>query len=195
MGGIIYKIVMNKKIIIGLVGETGSGKDTVANHIHKKYGIELLRFGNPLKKTLKFFTDQVSKEDSNWLYGILSNRFGEDVLHNAVRREIKNSKERIICVNGLRMPKDEDFIRSFENNVIIYITADQKLRWKRSVDRAEKSDDKQSFEDFKKFEETAKTERAIKNIGYRAEFKIDNKGSLNDLLTNTNDIINKLIKK
>ncbi len=186
---------MNKKIIIGLVGETGSGKDTVANYIQKKYGIELLRFGNPLKKTLRFFTNQVSKEDSNWLYGVLSARFGEDVLHDAVRREIEDSKEEIICVNGLRMPKDENFIRSFENNVIIYITADQKLRWERSVKRAEKSDDEQTFEEFKKFEETAKTEKAIKGIGSRAEFEIDNAGSLEDLLANTDRIIKEIVKR
>lgn len=185
---------MSKKIIIGLVGETGSGKDTVANHIHKKYGIELLRFGSPLKKTLRFFVDQVSKEDSNWLYGVLSKRFGENVLHNALKKEIENSEDKIICVNGLRMPKDEDFIRSFENNAIIYITADQKLRWQRSVERAEKSDDKQSFEDFKKFEETAETEKAIKGIGSRADFKVDNMGSLDDLLNNTDNLIEEIVK-
>ena len=186
---------MDKKIIIGLVGETGSGKDTVANHIYEKYGIELLRFGDPLKKTLRLFRNEVSKEDSNWLFSTLSERFGKDVLHHALRNEIKNSDQEVICVNGLRMPIDEQFIRSFDNNVIIYVTADQELRWKRSVERAEKSDDVQSFEAFKKFEATAKTEKAVKDIGSHADYVIDNGGSLEDLLKNTDKIIEEITKK
>ncbi len=184
---------MDNKVIIGLVGETGSGKDTVANHIHKRYGVPLLRFADPLKKTLSLLMEKPSKEDHAWLYGALKERFGEDVLHNALRRQIAVSGEKILCVNGLRMPKDEEFIRSFPKNYILYITADQRLRWERTVSRGEKSDDNQSFEEFAKFEATAETEKAVGRIGSRADFVVVNNGTLDELLSQVNSIMEKII--
>lgn len=181
------------KLIIGLVGETGSGKDTVANHINKKYDVTLRRFASPLKKTLRFFTKKASKDDNAWLYGVLKERFGEDVLHEALRKEINHLERDVICVNGLRMPKDEEFIRSFPNSVIIYVTADQHLRWERTLNRGEKSDDNKPFEDFQEFEATAETEKAVPEIGARAEHKIQNAGTLDDLLSATNDIMDQLL--
>lgn len=186
---------MEDKIIIGLVGETGSGKDTVANHIHKKYDITLRRFASPLKKTLRFFVNKASKADHSWLYGVLKERFGEDVLHNALRKEIRTLDRDVICVNGLRMPRDEEFIRSFPHNAIIYVTADQKLRWKRTVNRGEKADDNQSFEDFQAFEASAETEKAVPQIGARADYTINNTGTLDDLLNDADKIIDEILEK
>jgi len=36
--------------IIGICGDIGSGKDTVANHLHEKYGFEIYSFANRLKE-------------------------------------------------------------------------------------------------------------------------------------------------
>lgn len=180
-------------IIIGLVGETGSGKDTVANHIHKRFGLPLRRFARPLKKTLSFFLEKPSKADHSWLYDVLKERFGENVLHNALRKEIYNLNAKAIVVNGLRMPKDEEFIRSFDHNYIIYVTADQKLRWERTRGRGEKTDDDQPFEAFQEFEATAETERAVAGIGARADFTIQNATSLDDLLTQVNTVMEEIL--
>ncbi len=182
------------KIIIGLVGETGSGKDTVAHYLKRRYDVQLLRFSQPLKKTLDLFFNKSSKEDQSWLYTVFKERFGEDVLHQGVRRYVEQH-DGIMCVNGMRMMKDLDFVRSFKNNYIIYVTADQELRWQRVVGRGEKSDDKQSLEDFKKFESTAETEKNIPAIGAQADFTIKNDGSMDELLWQVDDAMKEILKK
>ncbi len=182
------------KIIIGLVGETGSGKDTVAHYLKRRYDVQLLRFSQPLKKTLDLFFNKSSKEDQSWLYSVFKERFGEDVLHQGVRRYVEQH-DGIMCVNGMRMMKDLDFIRSFKNNYIIYVTADQELRWQRVVGRGEKSDDKQSLEDFKKFESTAETEKNIPAIGAQADFTIKNDGSMDELLWQVDDAMKEILKR
>lgn len=182
-----------EKIILGLVGETGSGKDTVAHYLDRRYNVELLRFSRPLKKTLDLFFEQSSKEDQAWLYLVFKERFGEDVLHKGVARYIAQH-DGIMCVNGMRMMMDLDFIRSFENNYIIYVTADQKLRWQRAVNRGEKSDDDQTFEAFQKFEAAAETEQAIPAIGKNADFVVRNEGTMDELLWQVDDVMKTILK-
>ncbi len=177
--------------IIGLVGETGSGKDTVAEYLREAYGAELTRFSDPIKKSLRLFCDNPSKADQAWLYLAFKERFGEDVLHNALARHIKGIDNDLIVVNGLRMPVDEKFVHSLPNSIILYVTADQKLRWKRTTMRYEKDDDNQSFEAFKKFEATTETERHVPEIGKRADEVIHNDGTLEELLEKVDVIMRK----
>ena len=182
------------KIIIGLVGETGSGKDTVAHYLKRRYDVQLLRFSLPLKKTLDLFFNKSSKEDQSWLYSTFKERFGEDVLHQGVKRYVEQH-DGLMCVNGMRMMKDLDFIRSFKNNYIMYVTADQKLRWERVVGRGEKSDDNQTLEQFKEFEATAETEKNIPVIGAQADFVIKNDGTMDELLWQVDDAMKEILKK
>ncbi len=169
-------------LVIGLVGETGSGKDTVADYLRDTYGAELTRLSDPIKKSLRHFFDAPSKADQAWLYGVFKERFGENALHQALRRHIAQTSSPVVVVNGLRMPIDEDFVRALPHSVILYVTADQKLRWERTVARYEKSDDNQSLESFVHFEATAETERHVPAIGARADVVIHNDGTLEELL-------------
>ncbi len=175
---------MNREtLVIGLVGETGSGKDTVADYLRDTYGAELTRLSDPIKKSLRHFFDAPSKADQAWLYSVFKERFGEDVLHQALRHHIAHIQSPVVVINGLRMPVDEDFVRALPNSVILYITANQKLRWERTVARYEKSDDNQSLESFVHFEATAETERHVPAIGARADVTIHNDGTLEKLLS------------
>ncbi len=182
------------KIIIGLVGETGSGKDTVAHYLKRRYDVQLLRFSLPLKKTLNLFFNKSSKKDQAWLYSTFKKRFGEDVLHQGVRRYVQQH-DGLMCVNGMRMLKDFDFIKSFDNSYIIYVTAEQELRWKRVTSRGEKSDDRQSLEDFQNFESETETEKNIPEIGSKADFTVKNDGTMDDLLWQVDDAMKEILTK
>ncbi len=184
----------NDKIVIGLAGETGSGKDTVAHYLKRRYDVDLLRFSMPLKKTLNLFFEQSSKEDQSWLYSKFKERFGEDVLHRGVARYVEQHNG-IMCVNGMRMMMDLKFIRSFEHNYVLYVTADQELRWKRVTSRGEKSDDNQTLKEFQKFEAEAETEKNIPKIGAESDFIITNDGSMDDLLWQVDDAMKEILKK
>lgn len=175
---------MNKEtLVIGLVGETGSGKDTVADYLRDAYGAELTRFSDPIKKSLHLFYDNPSKADQAWMYLAFKKRFGEDALHKALARHIEKTESNLVIVNGLRMPVDETFVHGINGSSIVYVTADQKLRWKRTIARYEKADDNQSLETFVQFEATTETERHVPAIGARADITISNEGTLEELLT------------
>jgi dephospho-CoA kinase len=181
-----------RKLIIGLVGETGSGKDTVAKYLNEKYGAKLMRFADPIKETLNIFFDKSSKQDQQWLFTEFKKRFGGNVLGMALRKKIERN-DGLIVVNGLRMLEDYGFIKSFSDSVILYITADQKLRWERVAGRGEKSDDNIDLEKFQEIER-AETEIHIPELGSRAEFVIKNEKDLAYLLSETDRVMGKIMQ-
>jgi len=166
-----------KKIIIGLVGETGAGKGAFVSYLQKKLKSKnffKLRFSDALSQALLIFFDEVKKQDQQWLGAVLREKFGQDVLAKSIEKKIKNIKNGLILVDGIRLKEEEDMIRK-NGGKIVYITAPSKIRWQRLGKRGEKKDDKVSFNKFLKIEQ-AITERHIKEIGNRADYRIDNSG-------------------
>lgn len=183
---------MERKIILGLLGETGSGKDTVANYLAEKYGAKLMRFADPIKEALGIFFEKSSKQDQQWLSIEFSKRFGRDVLGKALRKKVENT-DGLVVINGVRMPTDFDFVKSFDNSYLLYVTAGQKLRWERVASRHEKSDDNVSWEKFQEIER-AETEVHIPEIGNRADFTIRNEKDLNFLLSSLDEIMGRILQ-
>ena len=180
-----------KKKIIGLVGETGSGKDAFCRIAEKNFSSVLsLRFSKALTTILGLFFDEVKKEDQQWLANKLRDRFGEDILMKAVAKKIETAEEELIIVNGARVKEEIDFIRQIGGK-IIYITAGSEARWKRIQERGEKKDDNVPYEKFLEID-NGRTETQIKEIGKMADFAIENGKDLNYLEEEIEKLIEKL---
>lgn len=182
----------SKRMVIGLVGETGSGKDTVARYLKTRYGAHLLRFADPIKETLSLYFERFSKDDQQWLAMLLKERFGKDILGKALRPHI-DAAEGLVSINGLRFPEDFDFVKTFSPSFVLYVTAPQKLRWERAHMRGEKSDDQEDFDYFQKLE-LVPTEIHIPEIGAQADFTIVNDQGLTELLAATDAVMEKILK-
>ncbi len=180
------------KIIIGLTGETGAGKDEFCGYLKKSYkNVFCFRFSQPLTEALGIFFDRVKKEDQQWLASCLRERFGNNILGLAVKRKIENIKKGIIILNGVRAPEELRMIKKLGGK-IIYITAESKIRWQRIGKRGEKKDDKIPYKKFLQMEK-AKTEILISKIGQKADFKIENNGSKKHFYQEIKKIIKRII--
>lgn len=179
------------KKIIGLVGETGSGKDTFCDYLKRvRKDVFVFRFSQPLTEALKIFFDEVKKEDQQWLAKVLRQRFGNNILGEAIVKKIKNIKRGTIILNGVRVWEEFKMIKKLGGK-IIYITADSKIRWQRVTRRGEKKDDKTSYQKFLKMEKAA-SEILIPQIGKKADFKIENNGSIKDFHQKIESILEKI---
>lgn len=187
-------MINKKRIVIGLVGATGSGKDTVADYLEEHHGVKKMRFADPLKETLAIYFDKFSKEDQGWLAVQFRNRFGDDILSRALRKRIDEG-EGVIMVNGVRFWEDFHFIKSYTNSYIIFIDVDQELRWKRTTSRGEKSDDAMSFEQFKETEKHMETEKYVPELGAKADFVIKNDKDLEHLMKETDRVMKEIKEK
>lgn len=185
----------NKKIIIGLVGEIASGKDTVADYLAKKYQAQTISFSQPLRDILdRLYLPQTRINMAN--LGIaLRNKFGQDILARVIAEEIKASHKKIICLPNIRLESDMVYIKKFKYFILVKVETEAKTRYQRIIKRAQNPDDKTKT--WKQFVKDAKipTETKIRKIGQRAKYSIDNNSGYNHLYSQIDVLIAKILKK
>jgi dephospho-CoA kinase len=178
-----------QRIIIGLVGEKLAGKDTVANYLVEKHGAFHVRFTHILDEILNSLNLPISRQNEIDLGLGLRKIFDERVLGTAVIKRIQSSQINMVVVNGIRMDEMEEIKKL--GATIVYVTASPKIRYDRYMQRHEKTDDGVlPYEQFMEQDKTP-TEVGIPALGAKADFKIENEGSLEELYRKVDDIINK----
>lgn len=177
-------------MIIGLVGEKLAGKDTAANYLVGKHNASHFRFTHILDAILEELNLEISRKNEIDLGLGLRKVFGDHVLVNALEQRVKRSLSSYRVVNGIRMD-EMDVVKSWGAK-IIYITAPIKMRFDRYMLRHEKADDAvMGFEAFEK-QEKDPTELAIPELGKKADFRIDNVGSLDELYKKVDEVLKNL---
>jgi len=182
-----------KKIIIGLVGQRGSGKGTAANYLKAKYKVKVRTFSHVLSEILVLLERPGTRENLQNLAIDLRGRFGQDVLVPPLKKFIRQSCAKIVAVDGLRVWEEVKMLRSFKDNLLIYVAAPAKIRF----ERLKKSGGKAGREgvNFKEFLrlDRRETELLIKKIGKKSDVVIDNIGTIKDLHKKIDEIITKRI--
>ncbi|MES2436568.1 MAG: hypothetical protein V4519_01005 [Patescibacteria group bacterium] len=165
------------KIFIGLVGEKGSGKDTFAEclqHCTNDYRIKRVRSSDILGETLDMWHLPKTRHNLQHVAIVMDEGFGKGTLTNALRTRIEQMDADIVVFDAVRWMSDLEMVRSFPCNFLVYITADSKTRYDRTVKRKEKvGEATTSFEEFVQ-DELISTETDIPKIGAQADIKIEN---------------------
>lgn len=170
-----------QKIIIGLVGEIASGKDTVAKYLQKKYGSQTISFSQPLRDILDIMDLPQTRENMAWLGNDLRQRFGQDILAKAITGQVKKSKNKIICLPNVRLPQDITYLKKLPGFHLVHIDTEPKIRYKRLIKRSQNPDDKSKT--WAQFLRDAKlpTETKIRKLARQADWRLDNNGATTDL--------------
>lgn len=167
------------KICIGIVGENGAGKSTVAQGVMARLELrsQIIRFSDILLETLELWGISPTRQNLQILPQIMAQAYGLGSLTKAVAKRIQNCNKEVIIVEGVRWLVDEKLIYSFDPNLMVYVTAPREKRYKRLIGRKEKKGEEfMTWEQFLK-EDSAPNEVYIPSIGSRAKFKIVNDGS------------------
>ena len=178
------------KIIIGLTGRIASGKDTIGKYLSEEYSAQKIRFSTLLRDILEIIDLPDSRENMQDLSTILRKRFGENILAKAMMKLAKNTNNNLIVIDGVRRITDVENFKKLKKFFLIYIDVRQDNRYQRATARNENpGDDTLSREKFNK-RDLAETEVQIESLKEKADFVIDNNGSL----TETHEQIKKYIK-
>lgn len=164
------------KLVVGMVGENGAGKSTFAKSL-----IDLL--GSKNCKIVK--SSDILIETLN-LWGIPSTRINlqklaqamveikPGALTDAVRNRIKTIHADVVIFDGVRWFSDEDLIRSYSRNLLVYVTASPEVRFNRLKNRNEKIGENNLTRERFALEEKMPTELQVPEIGSRADITINN---------------------
>ncbi|MEK7167395.1 MAG: AAA family ATPase [Patescibacteria group bacterium] len=183
----------NSKIIIGLVGEIASGKDTVAAYLKKKYKSETISFSQPLRNILDVLFLSQTRESMSWLGTILRGRFGQNLLAKVITQKAEKSKSRIVVIPNVRLPQDIVFLKRLPHFVLVGIDTNPKIRYQRLTKRRQNADDKNKT--WKQFLKDAKlpTETKIRKLIKKSRIILDNNGDFKDLYLQVEKMLKKYV--
>jgi len=179
------------KLILGFVGPLASGKEVSKKYLEKRYGASSYRFSTPLRDILDRLYLPISRKNMQNLSLDLRNRFGGEVLAKVIAEDAKNDSNEIIVIDGVRRLDDIVHLQNLPGFFLISIDAEQKMRYKRMLARNENAGDKdKSFNDFLA-DSQREAELEIPSIMAKAEYRLNNNGSFEELYQQIDKIIEK----
>lgn len=182
-------------IIIGLTGLPASGKGRATSYIVNKYQASRHGFSDSLRDVVRRLKIEENRDNLQKLSIILRQQFGEDLLAKAMAEDIKHDTHDYVIAEGVRREADIIYLKELKGFHLISIEADIKIRYERLKNRAQNTDDDgKTFEEFLKDHEK-ETELLIPSLMAKAEFKIDNNGTEEELEKQIDQIINQIQNK
>lgn len=175
------------KVVIGITGEQGAGKEEFWKAICKvsrENGVyDYARYSTSvfLRKMLEDKGMPWDRDSITMLVASLETDNGEGAVMRMMLESVRGEKPTIRLIDSIRMLPDETALRVESYNILLYITADQKIRFDRVKKRGEKPGEKDlTWEKFME-QELSLTEKHIPDIGSRADWKIMNDGTVEEL--------------
>lgn len=169
------------KLVIGLVGEIGSGKGTLFTLLKDQVptlAVVRIGFSDIIRETLVLWELPNTRENLQKLPQAMDQFYGAGSLSYAIKKRIDSKKEDIVILDGIRWQTDVAMLRNFPKNILVYITARPETRFSRLCARSQNFDDATlCWETFLE-QELAPNEIQIRQIGSQADYKIENIGDL-----------------
>ncbi len=160
--------------IIGLVGQSGCGKGTVADILTQQYGAAYSRFSAVLGDILTRLHIEHSRPNFTKLSNALRASFGEDVLSYAIEKDAVLSPNPLVVIDGIRRPEDIVALEPLPLFKLVSIEVPAELRYERMKKRGEKSGEQHmTWQEFVA-QDNAATEVTIPLVMERAWKHIDN---------------------
>ena len=180
------------KLILGLVGEIASGKDTVAAYLKKNYRSETVSFSQPIRDILdRLYLPQTRTNMSELGIG-LRQTFGQDLLSKVIAEEVKNSQQKIVSLPNVRLASDLIYLKKLPGFYLIHIDTEQKTRFQRLKKRTQNADDQnKTWPEFLR-DSRLPTETKIRHLAKKARYQLDNNGSFSQLYRQINELIKKI---
>lgn len=128
------------KLIIGITGQLGAGKDTVAQFLERR-GFFHIRLSDLLREEFRRRgIGTFTRKDLQDIGDEMRAKFGGDVLARRALERASQSQTEKIVLSSIRNPVEIEYLRNHSNFHLFGLVASKEIRFKRKLD-SERSDD------------------------------------------------------
>jgi len=186
------------KIVVGLTGTMGSGKETVMEALTHKFNCYIVTLSSIIRAELEKKKKAFDRKTLQDMGNELRQKYGSGILAKLAVDYLPRDKEMIV-INGIRNIGEIDYLKKTFGNkfVLIAVNASQEIRWQRVQSRIRSTDPK-TWEEFVILDERDRGIREplygqqIDRCAEGADFVISNNGSVEELQNKINGVIEKL---
>jgi dephospho-CoA kinase len=172
------------KLVIGIVGPPLAGKETCADLlanllVNDGYLVSRHTFSDILRETLDLWDIPHGRNNEQKMAIIMNaeSGFKDGALGRAMRKRLMEDTSDVAVLDGVRWISDEKMIRSLGDEgiktILIYISADAKVRYERMLSRDRAGEGSTSWEEFER-QGKMENEIHIEDICTRAELVLHN---------------------
>ena len=184
------------KLILGVAGTIGAGKDICTDHLKAKHGFVIIEMGDLVREDLKQAGMQESRENLQFLQKKRTDEFGVGYWIRKAIKKVQEIKADYIAINGVRRPVDATLPKKvFDDKFkLLLVDADVQVRYKRLKARKRPGDPK-TLAEFKKQEHAEWKLFDFEKTMKLADFTIKNEpASMEDFYKSIDELMSKLIK-
>ena len=188
--------MQDKKIVIGIAGNIGTGKGTVSSYLTKQYRAVNMRYSHILFDILSRMHLTNGRENFSTLAEGLRSAFGADILSVILAKDIEAEEGEIIVFDGIRKKAELDYFKNrVENFVFIFVDVSIEIAYERLVKRGEKADDNsKTLEEFK-VDHARPADKDVPALKSKADYIIDNSDDLKKTYEQIDEILKALGEK
>lgn len=180
------------KIILGLTGQMGAGKTTIAEWLIKEKGAQSVRFSGMLRDVADRLYIEQTRENLQLLSTTLRKTFDEELFARVMKHQVEEMDAPIVIVDGVRRPGDVSHLKDLENFYLIGVTADEAVRFERISARSENSDDQGKTREQFRQEQQQESEQEIVGLVETADHAISNNGTREELIRQVEALLDKI---
>lgn len=176
--------------VIGFCGLPGSGKST-AIEVISDLG-KIITMGDVIRNEAKIRGIEPIGENLGKIANELRDKGGQEIIARKCVELIRNYKNDIIFVDGVRSIIELNVFRKFWKFPLIATVIDEEIRFKRLYERA-RSDDPKTIADLRE-RDKREISFGLNNLVEKAEYKIENTSSIEELQNKTRKIVLEVIQ-
>ncbi len=183
------------KLVIGIAGTIGAGKDSVADYLKDEYDFLEISIGDSIREEARELGMKETRENLQGLAEERISKFGEDYWIKKTADEVKKTGADFAVISGVRRPLDVIISRQTFGNKFkcIFVDADIRIRFERLKARKRASDPK-NLDEFIEQEKNEQKQFNFEETRELADYAVNNDGSMEDLKKQLDMLMKKVLK-